>query len=76
MNSQMDFSEALVEIKGGNAVAREGWNGPDQRIFLVQGAKVGPVKIEDFIAIKTVQGDIVPWLASQADLLTEDWVMA
>jgi hypothetical protein len=26
-----------------------------------------------YIFMKTVQGDLVPWLASQTDLLAEDW---
>jgi len=26
-----------------------------------------------FIAMFTAQGDIVPWLASQTDMLAEDW---
>jgi len=27
-----------------------------------------------YIYITTVQGDLVPWLASQTDLLAADWV--
>lgn len=26
-----------------------------------------------FLYIRTVQGDLVPWVASQADLLAQDW---
>jgi hypothetical protein len=25
------------------------------------------------VAMKTAQGDVVPWLASQTDLLAQDW---
>jgi hypothetical protein len=28
-----------------------------------------------FIFISTVQGDLVPWLASQTDLLADDWAL-
>ena len=28
----------------------------------------------DFIDMKTAQGDITPWLPSQADILTNDWM--
>lgn len=28
-----------------------------------------------YIFITTVQGDRVPWLASQTDLLAEDWLL-
>lgn len=31
------------------------------------------VRYRAHIDIKTVQGDIVPWIASQSDLLEEDW---
>jgi hypothetical protein len=27
------------------------------------------------IDIKTVDGELVPWIASQSDLLAEDWVL-
>jgi len=26
--------------------------------------------------MKTAQGYIVPWLASQADMLSDDWILA
>jgi hypothetical protein len=35
--------------------------------------KLAPRDRLPFIAIKTVQGDIVPWLASQTDVLANDW---
>jgi hypothetical protein len=31
--------------------------------------------LENFIAMKTVDGKLVPWLASQTDILAEDWCM-
>lgn len=31
------------------------------------------VPYRDYIAIKTVQNDVVPWVASQTDLLADDW---
>ncbi|MBD5088786.1 MAG: DUF2829 domain-containing protein [Clostridiales bacterium] len=27
------------------------------------------------MAMKTAQGNVVPWLASQTDVLAEDWVI-
>ena len=33
------------------------------------------VKFHPYIMMKTAQGYCVPWLASQADLLDEDWVI-
>lgn len=83
----MDFSEALAKIKKGYRVARHGWNGKDMFIFLVKGSTfevnreplqsiLGEGTIVNYhahIDMKTAQGYIVPWLASQADLLANDW---
>jgi len=33
------------------------------------------LKFRPYILMKTAQGDFVPWLASQTDLLSEDWVL-
>jgi len=85
----MNFSDALEEIKGGNKVAREGWNGKDMFIFLVLGSTfvvnrppllgIFPegtrVDYRPHIDMKTVDGEIVPWLASQSDLLCDDWIV-
>ena len=79
-----DFSGALYRLKHGLKVTRTGWNGRGQHIFLVQystypehvGDQSDDVRmmvVEPFICIRTVQGKAVPWLASQADLLAEDW---
>lgn len=85
----MSFSAALVQIKAGARVARAGWNGKDMFIFLVPGSTFEvnrqpmlsvfgegtKVEYHAHIDMKTAQGYVVPWLASQADLLAEDWVM-
>jgi hypothetical protein len=69
----MDFSEALRLLKTGQRVARSGWNGPDQYIEL-QTPGVNSKMTLPYIFIRTVQRDLVPWLASQTDLLATDWV--
>lgn len=83
----MNFSDALTAIKQGHRVAREGWNGKGMFVFLVPGSvfKVNrepllsilgegtEVQYHGHIDMKTAQGYIVPWLASQADLLADDW---
>lgn len=35
----------------------------------------GMVNYGAYIAMKTAQGNVVPWLASQTDLLSDDWVI-
>lgn len=85
----MNFSEALALVKTGSKIAREGWNAKDQFVYHVPAAAHEPttdIAREEFngeivpygayLAIKTVQGIVVPWLASQTDLLAEDWVVA
>jgi hypothetical protein len=67
----MDFSDALREIKNGGTVARSGWNGKGQWIYWRPSTE----DLGDFLAIHPVSGPDVPWLASQTDLLAEDWVV-
>ena len=64
---------AVSQLKAGKAVTRRGWNGRGQYLELQDG---GTKMTLPFIYIVTVQGDLVPWLASQTDLLAEDWVFA
>lgn len=83
----MNFGEALAAIKAGKRVARVGWNGKGMFLFLVPGSTFTvnrepllsimgegtQVQYHAHIDMKTAQGYVVPWLASQADLLSEDW---
>ncbi len=86
----MDFQYALSALKEGAKVARAGWNGKGMFLFLVPGStfKVNrapllgiypegtEIEYHAHIDMKTAQGYIVPWLASQADLLADDWSIA
>ena len=83
----MNFSEALVEIKNGKRVSREGWNGKGMFVFLVPGSifKVNrapllgiypegtEIKYHAHVDMKTADNQVVPWLVSQTDLLADDW---
>lgn len=85
----MNFGHALVMLKRGEKVARAGWNGKGMFLFLVPGStfKVSrppllgiypegaEVEYHPHIDMKTAQGYVVPWLASQADVLAEDWLI-
>jgi len=84
----MDFGQAIHAIKNGKKVARKGWNGKDMFLFLVPGSTftvnrkpllgIYPegtiIDYHSHIDMKTAQGYVVPWLASQADMLSEDWI--
>jgi len=83
----MNFSEALTLLKEGKCVTRLNWNGAGMWLFLVQGSefKVNraplnqhmptgtEVKYRGHIDMKTVDGSICVWTASQSDLLADDW---
>ena len=72
MGETRDFGWALGHIKEGHKVARLGWNGKGQFVEL-QATAPGSEMDLPYLYITTVQGSRVPWLASQTDILAEDW---
>ena len=72
MEPNFDFGEAIKRLKAGSNVARRGWNGPNQKLTL-QVRDANSKMTLSYIFITTVQADLVPWLASQTDMLAEDW---
>lgn len=85
-----NFSVALNHIKAGERVQRSGWNGKGMFVFLVPGSTftvnrppllgIYPegttINYNGHIDIKSVDGRITPWVASQTDLLADDWQVA
>ena len=71
----MTFGMAIEALKYGRRVARAGWNGKGQFVFLIVPDKMG-VNSLPYLSISTVTGDVVPWLASQTDVLATDWELA
>jgi hypothetical protein len=81
----MTFGDAIEALKDGERVARKGWNGKDMYVFLaheadfVTDADISAfdqleVEVHDMLVMKTAQDTFQPgWLASQADMLAEDW---
>jgi hypothetical protein len=70
----MNFGEAIEQLKMGKKVTRKGWNGFGQYLELYT-PKPDELMTLPFIFITTVKGDRVPWLASQTDMLAEDWAL-
>ena len=75
------FSEALKHLKTGRRVARRGWNGKGMHLYLAADPIVTvageTIRGQACIVMFTAAGLHQPgWLASQADLLAEDWVEA
>jgi hypothetical protein len=79
----VNFGQAIEAMKAGRYVARSGWNGRNMHIYLEDmwsfpirdGVYKGQVrKYDPVICMFTAQGTHQPgWLASQADILAEDW---
>lgn len=68
----LDIGQALEVLKRGGSITRHGWNGPGQRLMLQVPDENSKMTLP-YIYIFTVRGDRVPWLASQTDILAEDW---
>lgn len=77
----MTFGLAVEALKKGFKVARKGWNGKGMWLILIDNWTIDSKYIKDvvgllpinFIAMKTADSKFVPWLASQTDVLAEDW---
>lgn len=77
----MDFGGAIRELKDGKSLYRKGWNGKGICIRLMKAGDSLDMT-QDYIYIdttnlKTENRDApkskVPWLASQTDMLANDW---
>ena len=83
----MSFGLAIEAMKKGKKVSRRGWNGKGMFLYYVPEGRYpartdaaksiaeedGKVDYGAYIAMKTAQGNVVPWLASQTDMLADDW---
>ena len=81
---------AVKQMHDGARVCRAGWNGKGMFIFLVPGSHftvnrppllgIYPegteIDYRPHVDMKTVDGQIVPWVCSQSDLLATDWELA
>lgn len=70
----MNFGRALHLLKTGRQVYREGWDGVGMWLELQVPDKHSKMTLP-YIYIHTAQGDLVPWFASQTDMLAEDWIL-
>lgn len=72
MAGHFGFGHALVELRGGRRVARAGWNGKGMWIEL-QVPDARSKMTRPYLYMSAVNGDLVPWVASQSDILADDW---
>ena len=85
--SGMNFGLAIEAAKIGKKIARAGWNGKNQYVELGHdfsyiapgGIPVRPVQHLDIgsqaLVFVGTRGRQVGWLASQADMLADDWMI-
>lgn len=83
--TRLGFGDAIKYLKKGYKLAREGWNGKNQYIQLASnisytfGRDVINVNHDAIgnhaIAFVGTSGVQMGWLASQADMLAEDWAL-
>ncbi len=78
----MSFGRALDSLKLGARVYRSGWNGKGMWLEM-QVPDAHSKMTHPYLYIEYPEGHIaypngsrVPWLASQTDLLAEDWLVA
>jgi len=85
----MNFGNAIDALKDGDRVSRKGWNGAGMFVYYVpaaaypaqrndKGTMIGRfpgdmVPYRAYLAMKTVDNEVVPWTISQTDALAEDW---
>ena len=87
-SGNLSFGDAITYLKLGKRVARAGWNG--KGMYLVYFSPVGhglemltvydkeegtTLPLLPFILMKTADNMYVPWLASQTDMLSNDWCL-
>lgn len=83
----MDFGNALLALKDGKRLARDGWNGRGLFVYLVPPASYAVqtgaamahfgagamIPYNAYFAIKNVDDTVSTWVPSVNDCLAEDW---
>ena len=62
----------LAMTKGRDVRTDTLWAHAAKERLLLDG--IYEVKVRDYIVMKTADGEIVPWVASQSDMLVSDWM--
>lgn len=76
----MNFGQAIEALKHGSKVGRDGWNGKGLWLELqrpdAHSKMTLPYVFLNYPAdAQNTPGARVPWLASQTDMLAEDWTI-
>lgn len=66
---------AIKQMHHGSKVTRPGWNGKGMWLALQVPDEHSKMTLP-YIYMKTADNQLVPWLASQTDILAMDWMIA
>ena len=83
----LDFSQALLELKAGKRLERSGWNGRGMFVYHVPAnsypaqtpvakaffGELSLVPYNAYFAIKNVDNTVSTWVPSINDILADDW---
>lgn len=71
----MKFGQALEELKAGHKIAREGWNGKNQYVYMMNFSQ--PYEfLQPCFVLHNAQGLEQPgWVPSMGDMLAADWIV-
>lgn len=68
------FGTVLEWLEQGHRFCREGWNGKGMYIELQEPDKQSKMN-RPYIFMKAANDELVPWVASQSDMLAHDWML-
>jgi len=70
----MEFGAALKKVKAGQAIQRKGWNGKNLKVKAQFPDSKSKMTLP-YLYIEYPDGQRCPWLASQTDIMADDWVV-
>lgn len=73
-SSTCEFEVALVWVKKGASIQRTGWNGKGLKVK-IQRPDENSKMTYPYLYIEYPDGSKCPWLASQTDILSCDWII-
>jgi len=73
-NTNLTIGEAVTLLRAGHRMCRYGWNGKGMFLEL-QVPDTHSKMTLPYVYLKTADGNLVPWLCLQTDLLARDWMI-
>jgi hypothetical protein len=68
----MDIGQAVKRLLSGDRVCRAGWNGKNMYLELQEPDDNSKMTLP-YVYMYTAQGELVPCVCNQTDLLATDW---